>query len=303
MLNQREERSQATAAEPATAEADAVLLTDGVRPEGSPARGMPMRMLRAQGTRSVGWNVVSIAVFLVLWHVVAALAGSAFLPGPIDTARAFIQLQTDGDVTGHTIIGHAIASTERVLLGFLLGALVGAPLGLIMGLYPKLWGATRGVLEPLRFIPPIAWIPIAIVLMTGMTRFAFLIFLGAFFPVLIGTLTAIARVENLHLDVAKVFGASKFWAIRHVVIPSVLPEVMASMRIGLGIGWMTIVAAEMAGGTQAGLGKFMINYAELLRIPEIIVGMIIIGALGFALNELLLFSEKRMFKWRWKVTI
>lgn len=267
------------------------------------SRRTPLRMLRSQGTRNVGWNVVSMAVFLVLWHVVAAVAASPFLPGPLDTVDAFVRLQTNGDVTGHTIMEHVVASTQRVLVGFILGSAIGAPLGVVLGLYPKLWAAIRGVLEPLRFIPPIAWIPIAIVLMTGLTRFAFLIFLGTFFPVLIGTLTAIARVENLHLDVARVCGASKFWSVRHVVVPSVLPEAMASMRVGLGIGWMTIVAAEMAGGEQEGLGKFMINYAELLRIPEIIVGMVIIGTLGFILNELLLIAEKRMFKWRWKVTI
>lgn len=273
-----------------------------VQPAG-PGRGMPMRMLRSQGSRNLAWNLLSLGGFLVVWQVVALAAASPFLPGPVETGQAFAALQVNGDVTGHTIMDHVVASTQRVLLGFILGAAVGAPLGVVMGLYPKLWAATRSVLEPLRFIPPIAWIPIAIVLMTGMTRYAFLIFLGAFFPVLIGTLTAIGRVENLHLDVAKVCGASKFWSIRHVVIPSVLPEAMASMRVGLGIGWMTIVAAEMAGGEQRGLGKFMINYAELLRIPEIIVGMIIIGTLGFVLNELLLITEKRMFKWRWKVTI
>lgn len=253
--------------------------------------------------RSIGWGLVSLVVFLALWQLVAVLADSPFLPGPIETGRAFVDLQTNGDVTRLTIMDHVIASTQRVLIGFALGAVIGGPIGVLMGLYPKLWAATRVVLEPLRFIPPIAWIPIAIVLMTGMTRFAFLIFLGAFFPVLIGTLTAISRVENLHLDVAKVCGASRFWAVRHVVIPSVLPEAMASMRVGLGIGWMTIVAAEMAGGDPRGLGKFMINYAELLRIPEIIVGMVIIGILGFVLNELLLLAEKRLFKWRWKVTI
>src|SRR5581483_5802077 len=198
---------------------------------------------------------------------------------------------------------HAWASLARVLAGFAVGVVLGIPLGLLMGLYPGFYRATRSVIEPFRFIPPIAWIPLAIILFSGMTRYAFLIFLSAFFPVFTSTAVGVRRVEPLHRKVARVYGGGKLYVLTHVVIPTVLPDILGGMRVAMGAAWLTIVAAELAGGTNEGLGRMMVNYAELLKIAEIVVGMIIIGAIGFALNEILLLVEKRLFRWRWQVTL
>jgi NitT/TauT family transport system permease protein len=181
--------------------------------------------------------------------------------------------------------------------------MAGVPLGLLMGLYPRIYENSRVVIEPFRFIPPIAWIPLAIIFFSGLTRFAFLIFLGAFFPVFTATLIGVARVEPIHRKVALVHGAGKPWIITHIVLPTVLPDVLGGMRVGLGAAWLTIVAAELAGGISTGLGRMMVNYAELLQIPEVIVGMLLIGAIGFAMNEVLLLTERWLFRWRWKVTL
>jgi NitT/TauT family transport system permease protein len=88
-----------------------------------------------------------------------------------------------------------------------------------------------------------------------------------------------------------------------VVVPTVLPDILGGMRVAMGAAWLTIVAAELAGGTNEGLGRMMLNYAELLKIPEIIVGMVTIGAIGFVINELLLLCEKVLFRWRWQVSL
>ena len=168
----------------------------------------------------------------------------------------------------------------------------GVPLGLLMGLYPKIYARTRAVLEPFRFIPPIAWIPLAIIFFSGLARFAFLIFLGAFFPIFTSTLVGVARVELIHRKVGMVHGASKFWILCHVVVPTVMPDILAGMRVGLGAAWLTIVAAELAGGISTGLGRMMTNYAELIQVPEVIVGMLLIGFIGFLMNEILLLIEK-----------
>ena len=176
-------------------------------------------------------------------------------------------------------------------------------MGLLMGLYKKVYAATRSVVEPFRFIPPIAWIPLAIIFFSGLPRFAFLIFLGAFFPVFTSTLVGVQRVEPVHRKVALVYGASRFYVLTRIVVPTVLPDILAGMRIAMGAAWLTIVAAELAGGTNEGLGRMMLNYAELLKIPEIIVGMILIGLIGFILNEILLLVERFLFKWRWQVTL
>jgi NitT/TauT family transport system permease protein len=251
----------------------------------------------------VAWNMLSLVVALLVWQVTAMLVASPFFPVPMRIVEAFMQLATRGDTLGISLWAHSWASIERVLVGFGLGVLLGVPLGLLMGLYPKLYTNTRSVIEPFRFIPPIAWIPLAIIFFSGLSRFAFLIFLGAFFPVFTSTLVGVARVEPIHRKVGVVHGASKFWTLRNVVVPTVLPDIMAGMRVGLGTAWLTIVAAELAGGISTGLGRMMTNYAELLMVPHVIVGMLIIGLLGFLMNEILLLIEKRLFRWRWQVSL
>jgi NitT/TauT family transport system permease protein len=265
------------------------------------ARAEPRAL--ALGVRTTAFNVLSLVIALSLWQLAAYLAASPFFPGPLRIAQAFLELASRGDTFGNSLITHAWASIERVLVGFGLGVLLGVPLGLLMGLYPELYAGTRSVLEPFRFIPPIAWIPLAIIFFAGLARFAFLIFLGAFFPVFTSTLVGVARVEPIHRKVGVVHGASKFWTLCHVVVPTVLPDIMAGMRVGLGTAWLTIVAAELAGGISTGLGRMMTNYAELLQVPQVIVGMLLIGFIGFVMNEFLLLVEKRLFRWRWQVTL
>jgi NitT/TauT family transport system permease protein len=255
------------------------------------------------GSVTILWNMLSLAVALGVWQVGSLLVGSPFFPGPAKIVDAFFQLAARGDTFGHSLLTHAWASVQRVLVGFGLGVFFAVPLGLLMGLYPKVYSGTRSVLEPFRFIPPIAWIPLAIIFFTGLTRFAFLIFLGAFFPIFTATLVGVARVEPIHRKVGVVHGASKFWTLRNVVIPTVLPDIMGGMRVGLGTAWLTIVAAELAGGISTGLGRMMVNYAELLQVPQVIVGMLLIGFIGFLMNEVLLLAEKRLFRWRWQVSL
>jgi NitT/TauT family transport system permease protein len=271
----------------------------------SPAlpREAGLSRLLAQSMQPIGYNLLSLVAFLLAWHAVAAVVNSPFLPRPLAIVTAFVQLAQHGDTQGTTLLTHSWASLHRVLTGFAIGTILGVPLGLLMGLYPKLYAATRSVVEPFRFIPPIAWIPLAIIMFSGLTRYAFLIFLGAFFPVFTATAVGVQRVEPLHRKVARVYGAGKFYVLMHIVVPTVLPDIMGGMRVAMGAAWLTIVAAELAGGTNEGLGRMMVNYAELLKIPEIIVGMIIIGTIGFVLNEALLLVEKRLFRWRWQVTL
>lgn len=249
------------------------------------------------------WNLLSLAAALAAWQLASVLIASPFFPGPLKIVEAFVQLATQGDTFGHSLWTHSWASIERVLVGFGLGVILGVPLGLLMGLYPKVYAGTRSVLEPFRFIPPIAWIPLAIIFFSGLTRFAFLIFLGAFFPVFTSTLVGVSRVEPIHRKVGLVHGAGKLWTLTHVVVPTVMPDIMAGMRVGLGAAWLTIVAAELAGGISTGLGRMMTNYAELVQVPHVIVGMLLIGFIGFVMNEILLLIEKRLFRWRWQVSL
>ena len=191
----------------------------------------------------------------------------------------------------------------RILAGFGLACLMGIPLGLWMGLCPKVYARSRAVIEPIRFIPPIAWIPMAIVILVGFSRYVFLIWLGAFFPIWLNTMVGVGRVNEVHMNMAKVFGADKWTRIRKIVIPAVMPDIISGMRVALGMAWMCIVAAEMIGGEPIGIGCLIIKYGELLQLAPVIVGMLVIGILGFIMNEILLIAEKMMFKWRWEVSL
>lgn len=250
-----------------------------------------------------GINALALLVVLLLWELAAQLYRSPFVPAPSAVWRALLTLALNGDINNHTLWEHAQKSLVRVLAGFAAAVLTGVPLGLAMGVFPGIYKGTRSLIEPLRFIPPLAWIPIAMVTMTGFTRYAFIIWLGAFFPIFVATLVGVPRVETLHTNVARVHGASRAWILRKVVIPSILPDILGGMRVGLGVGWMCIVAAEMIGGDSVGLGKLIIKYAELMRMPEIVVGMLLIGVCGLVMNELLLLTEKHLFRWRWEVRL
>lgn len=269
--------------------------------EGAARSEMPAAV--GAGIKIIAWNILSLAIALVVWQLASRAVASPFFPAPMQIVDAFIQLATRGDTTGHSLWEHSWASIERVLVGFGLGVVFAVPLGLLLGLYPKLYAGTRSVIEPFRFIPPIAWIPLAIIFFTGLSRFAFLIFLGAFFPIFTSTLVGVARVEPIHRKVGIVHGAGKLWILRRVVIPTVMPDIMAGMRVGLGTAWLTIVAAELAGGISTGLGRMMTNYAELIMVPHVIVGMLLIGLIGFLMNEVLLLIERRLFRWRWQVSL
>jgi NitT/TauT family transport system permease protein len=127
--------------------------------------------------------------------------------------------------------------------------------------------------------------------------------LALFFPVLINTIVGINRTNPTLIDVARVLGADKKSTILKVMIPSALPEIVAGMRIGLGVGWMCIMAAEMMGGEMVGLGRLILKYAELLRVDVILVGMLTIGIIGLLMNEAFIWAEKRVLRWRVEVRI
>jgi len=248
-------------------------------------------------------NLALVVVAIVLWELSARIVSSPYFPSFSDFAKAFAKIATIGDVEGHTLLEHSGTSVLRVLAGFAVAIAAGFPLGLVMGLKPLIYDSSRSVLEPIRFIPPIAWIPLAIILLTGYSRYIFIIWLGAFFPILLNTITAVKRTSPVLVDVAKTFGAKKTTTVLKVVVPSALPEVAAGMRIGLGVGWMCILAAEIIGGEMVGIGRLIWNYTQLLQVDVIIVGMITIGLIGLVMNEMFLKTEKHLFKWREEVKV
>jgi len=253
--------------------------------------------------RTIGYNIISLVLFIILWSLLARWQASPFFATPQQIALGFVQMVTEGDAEGYRLGIHLWKSIIRVFSGFGAACILGIPGGLFLGLFPMIYNRTRIIIEPVRFISPIAWIPVAIVLLIGFIRYIFVIWVASFFPIFITTLWSVRNVNPIYINVAKIAGASRFFIIRKIVIPSILPHIVGGMRISLGISWMCIVAAEMIGGEMVGIGRLILKSAMVHRMDLVVVGMLTIGTLGYCLNEIFIRVEKRIFRWRSTVSI
>ena len=244
--------------------------------------------------------VLPIILLIILWYIIAAVARSSLQ----EVIAAFIRLVTEGDSEGHYLIDHVSMSLTRVSLGFVAAALTAVPLGIAIGRYRLVDSIFGPIVEATRPIPPIAWIPLSILMfyrnMLGAQ--VFIIWVGAFFPILTNTTTGVKRTEPVHIDSAKTFGASEYQILSKIVVPSAGPEIFAGLRIGFGIAWMCLVAAEMIGG-GLGLGYLVLIMQQLGHTGAVIVSMLLIGLIGFLITYLFLLIERRLLKWRQPVSV
>ncbi len=244
--------------------------------------------------------VIPILIVLILWQLIASLTRISLL----DVFNALLRLTFEGDSEGIYLSQHIVASVNRVTLGFLFAGVTGIPLGVIIGRYRSVDSVLGPVVEAMRPIPPIAWIPLSLLMFPGniIGAQAFIIWVGAFFPILINTTTGVKRTEPVHIDVAKTLGASEQHILGKIVVPSASPEIFAGLRIGFGIGWMCLVAAEMLRGHD-GLGYLIWTYWGVGRTAEVIIGMLLIGLIGFLITFAFLYVERRLLKWRQTVSV
>lgn len=248
-------------------------------------------------------NLIVLAAFFTIWQLGAVTFESKFFPKVSEVFVSFGKLTTEGDLEKNTLFVHIFWSMARILAGFALGCVTAIPLGLLTGLFPRFYQTIKVIIEPVRFISPIAWVPMSIILLSGFPRYMFLIWVGAFFPIWVSTMAGVAKTGRVYVNVVKVYGAKRGEIIRKVIWPSILPDIFTGMRIGLGVGWMCIVAAEMIGGEVTGIGRMILKYAELIKLPEVVVGMITIGIVGFFMNEILMRTEKRLFRYRTQIAL
>jgi NitT/TauT family transport system permease protein len=244
--------------------------------------------------------VIPLLIVLILWQLIASLTRISLL----DVFNALHRLTFEGDSEGIYLSQHIVASVNRVTLGFLFAGVTGIPLGVIIGRYRSVDSILGPVVEAMRPIPPIAWIPLSLLMFPGniIGAQAFIIWVGAFFPILINTTTGVKRTEPVHIDVAKTLGASEPHILGKIVVPSASPEIFAGLRIGFGIGWMCLVAAEMLRGHD-GLGYLIWTYWGVGRTAEVIIGMLLIGLIGFLITFAFLYLERRLLKWRQTVSV
>jgi NitT/TauT family transport system permease protein len=255
------------------------------------ARQAPEARKRRARTRMLLLNAVSVVAGIGIWW---ALALSGFdIPTPPQVLKRFGELIADG-----TLIKDIGASLTRVLIGFVLGVAVAVPVGFLMGWYATIRGLVEPWVQFFRTIPPLAIIPLAIVLMgIGETPKIFVIFLASFLACVIATFQGVVNVDKTLINAARVLGANDRVIFARVVVPASTPFILVGMRVGLGSSWATLVAAELI-AAQQGLGYRMQSAQLYYDLPTIFVGLITIGILGLLMDRILLFAETKLTGWQ-----
>jgi NitT/TauT family transport system permease protein len=237
-----------------------------------------------------------LAILIAIWWITVAATRSVIFPTPLQVVTGTVELMKDG-----TLWLHIGASLMRVGTGFLLAVLVAIPLGLWMGWVRGAYVTLNPLFQILRPISPIAWIPIAILWFgVGNTSPIFLIFISSVFPMIVQTTVGVHTIEKRYLRAAANFGVSRYTLFTQVVIPAVLPQIIVGMRIGLGVAWLVVVAAEMI-ALRSGLGYMIMDSRNAgNRYDLVIAGMIIIGLIGLALDGFMRMLESlKMVRWRY----
>ena len=243
-----------------------------------------------------------LLLLVVIWQGLCTLRviPSYKLPSPVEMVLGFKDLLIVGVPPGHLLHNHMLHSLYRVALGYALAALLAIPLGLLMGWSPGLLRIVRPLFEVVRPIPPLAWIPIAILWFgIGIKSAAFIIFLGAFFPILLNTISGVLSIHPILIEAARTLHAREKDIFLKVLLPGAVPSIFVGMRIGVGIGWMTLVAAEFTGVKEGyGLGYMIMTARDIQRPDEILAGMLVIGFIGLLIDIGLRATESRTIRWK-----
>jgi len=241
-------------------------------------------------------SIAVIALIIAAWWAVVVATASVVFPTPWQVVTGTVELVRDG-----TLFEHIGASLFRVGAGFGTAVLIAVPLGLWMGWVKGAYVTLNPLFQMLRPISPIAWIPIAILWFgVGDVSPIFLIFISSVFPMVVQTTNGVHTIEKRYLRAAANFGVSRATLFRQVVIPAVLPQIIVGMRIGLGVAWLVVVAAEMI-ALRSGLGYLIIDSRNAgNRYDLVIAGMIIIGLIGLLLDGLMrLLESLQIVRWRY----
>lgn len=235
-----------------------------------------------------------VVVILAAWEA-ADLAGMlhAYTLPPLGTiAATAIEYAQKGALQTNIIV-----SLVRVLEGFAIALAAGFVLGVLVSVFPKFEIFTDLVIQILRPIPPIAWIPLAILWFgIGQSSKVFIIFLGAFFPIFVNTVDGIKNIDKRYYELVSVYEVPTMELIRGIIIPGALPSITTGIRLGLGNAWVCVVAAEMIGATS-GVGFMLADGRSLSRPDVVILGMLIVGVFGKLMDDILKKLREKIITW------
>jgi NitT/TauT family transport system permease protein len=249
-----------------------------------------------KSTKNVVPSLIVLAAVVALWWIAVVLTKSVIFPTPWQVVTGTLELAEDG-----TLWEHIGASLFRVGAGFGIAVLFAIPLGLWMGWVRGAFITLNPLFQILRPISPIAWIPIAILWFgVGNASPIYLIFIASVFPMIVQTTVGVHTIEKRYLRAADNFGVTRRKLFLQVVFPATLPQIITGMRIGLGVAWLVVVAAEMI-ALRSGLGYMIIDSRNAgNRYDLVIAGMIIIGIIGLALDGIMrLLEGMKVVRWRY----
>ena len=259
--------------------------------------------LRWPFSRQITLSVGTLLVLLAVWWAVAALqwVSPLFLPPPGQVLSKLITIAGPQGFMDATLWQHLGASLARILVALLAAVIIGIPVGIAMGLSPTV----RGILDPLielyRPVPPLAYLPLMVIWFgIGETSKILLIYLAIFAPVAMSALAGVKSAQQVRIRAAQSLGASRTQVLLFVILPGALPEILTGLRIGLGVGWSTLVAAELIAATR-GLGFMVQSAGEFLATDVVLAGIAVIAVIAFILELGLRALQRRLTPWHGEI--
>jgi NitT/TauT family transport system permease protein len=258
------------------------------------------RRQRLEALRALALGVSFPILLVLIWDRAVAITGTRLIPSPYQVAVMMYDFSFGGvydDAFSGTILIHIWKSVQRVYGGFFLAAAIGIPLGMMIGRIRILRQLLDPTISLLRPIPVTAWLPLSMIFFgLGPNAAIFLVFLGAFYPILLNTIFGVRSVDPRLFEAAAMLGCSGTGMFRQIVLPASLPAIFNGLRIAHGFAWILIVVGEMT-GVPTGLGSVVMDGRTLSRTDLVITGMIVIGACGFVTDRIIVALSNRLLRW------
>lgn len=246
----------------------------------------------------------ALALFAVWWVVTSPAFGPMiqplFLPSPAQVWEKFISVSVEG-YQDRTLGEHTWASVQRIFIAFFLAAIFGIPIGIAMATNRVFRGVFDPPIEFYRPLPPLGYLPLTVIWFgIGETQKLVLLFLAMFAPMVLNTRAGVRSVAIEQIHAAYSLGATRAQVLWHVILKGAMPEILTGMRIGIGFGWTTLVAAELV-ATESGLGAMIMSASEFLVTSVVIMGIIVIGIIAYSFDLFMRWIEKKVVPWKGRV--
>ncbi|MEK6591955.1 MAG: ABC transporter permease [Pseudomonadota bacterium] len=261
---------------------------------------MPGRVWPQERAQGILLAIAFPVALVVLWHLLVVMSGTRLVPTPYRVGVMMYDFAFGGvydDAFSGTIVIHLLASMQRVYGGFALAIIIGIPLGLLIGKVRIIRQMLDPTLSLLRPIPVTAWLPLSMIFFgLGPRSAVFLVFLGAFYPILLNTIFGVRSVDLRLFEAASMLGCDGSRMFRQVVLPAATPSIFNGLRLAHGFAWILIVVGEMT-GVPTGLGSVIMDGRTLSRTDLVITGMIVIGVAGFITDRIIVSINNRVLRW------